>query len=557
MIGDRDRTERAADLIERLLGDRAFRAEFRRHPGDGARAYGLRDVADELDNAERRPRALDERESRSSLAGALLAAAAEGAEVVDLVRGAHGGGGEGVDAVERAAERNGDGFVGAQHGIEVPDYPGDGASKAELAAWMAKAARAADLPPELPVMAALQESGLRNLDYGDSDSVGFFQMRTRIWDQGPWKGYAQRPELQMKWFITRAIEERNNHPGAYKGEADYGRWIADIERCREDLRGRYQGHLIDARELIKAGGGDHGGGETERGGGETDRGGAPPAPTAAPLAPGQYAALQPGAYAGPTGTNGAGFYAAVPPADAGAPASQASVAPGTTPVTTPPGTTPVTTPPGGPATTPPDAPVTAPGTPPPTGPATAAPDSAAPLPPQAPPVVKDTQQQPATQRGSDAADGHADDADTGHKSVGARMVALARPEIGEAETSENDSPRIAEYRTATAGATVPDQWCAYFVSWVAKKAGSPLGAQGQGFGAVDDVWAWAKSADRAVPNGAGTPHPGDLIILNQHIGIVEKVLPDGSIQTIEGNTSNQVLRRTHPAGEAIGYVRMR
>ena len=53
-------------------------------------------------------------------------------------------------------------------------------------------------------MAALVESGLRNLDYGDADSVGFFQMRVSIWNQGELAGYPDRPELQLKWFLDHA-----------------------------------------------------------------------------------------------------------------------------------------------------------------------------------------------------------------------------------------------------------------------------------------------------------------------------------------------------------------
>ena len=43
-----------------------------------------------------------------------------------------------------------------------------------------------------------------------------------------------------------------------------------------------------------------------------------------------------------------------------------------------------------------------------------------------------------------------------------------------------------------------------------------------------------------------------------HIGIVENVLPDGKIQTIEGNSSDQVSRRTYgpDGGGATGYVRL-
>jgi hypothetical protein len=67
----------------------------------------------------------------------------------------------------------------------------------------------------------------------------------------------------------------------------------------------------------------------------------------------------------------------------------------------------------------------------------------------------------------------------------------------------------------------------------------------------------AQRAGRAVPNGPGVvPRPGDLIVWDEHIGVVESVLPDGSVQTIEGNSSDQVSRRTHEPGSALGYVRM-
>ena len=85
------------------------------------------------------------------------------------------------------------------------DYPGDDAGQEALAKWLAKEAEKAGLPPELPVMAALVESGVKNLNFGDADSVGFFQMRLSIWNQGEYAGYPDNPGLQIKWFIdTRA-----------------------------------------------------------------------------------------------------------------------------------------------------------------------------------------------------------------------------------------------------------------------------------------------------------------------------------------------------------------
>jgi hypothetical protein len=146
----------------------------------------------------------------------------------------------------------------------------------------------------------------------------------------------------------------------------------------------------------------------------------------------------------------------------------------------------------------------------------------------------------------------------GASGTGAAIVAAAAGEVGQAEQppGSNDSLRIAQYRAATAGAPGPGPWCAYFVSWAARQAGTPLGDHGEGFGSVDALYAWAQRTGRAAPAGSGyTPKPGDLIVFNQHIGIVENVLPDGQIQTIEGNSSDQVSRRTHAPGDAIGFVR--
>ena len=60
------------------------------------------------------------------------------------------------------------------------------------------------LPQQLPVMASLVESGVKNLNYGDADSVGFFQMRVGIWNQGEYAGFPEKPELQIKWFLDQA-----------------------------------------------------------------------------------------------------------------------------------------------------------------------------------------------------------------------------------------------------------------------------------------------------------------------------------------------------------------
>ena len=67
-------------------------------------------------------------------------------------------------------------------------------------------------------MASLVESGMKNLNFGDADSVGFFQMRVGIWNQGEYAGYPDKPELQVKWFLDNAEQVKKQRRGG--GQAD-------------------------------------------------------------------------------------------------------------------------------------------------------------------------------------------------------------------------------------------------------------------------------------------------------------------------------------------------
>jgi hypothetical protein len=143
---------------------------------------------------------------------------------------------------------------------------------------------------------------------------------------------------------------------------------------------------------------------------------------------------------------------------------------------------------------------------------------------------------------------------------GQQIVRIAESQLGQTEQppGSNESPVIAMYRTATAGAIPGAPWCAYFASWAARQAGEPLGTNGEGLGSVGQVWSWAQSTGRAIPNGPGvTPQPGDLIVFgDEHVGIVRDVLPSGDIQTIEGNYENKVAANVRTPTEATGYVNM-
>ena len=140
-------------------------------------------------------------------------------------------------------------------------------------------------------------------------------------------------------------------------------------------------------------------------------------------------------------------------------------------------------------------------------------------------------------------------------SPGLGALAAAQTQLGVAEQppGSNDGPQIAQYRSAVAGAYTGAPWCAYFVSWAAAQAGAPIGDDGKGEGSVEGITSWAQRTGRLT----GTPQPGDLILFGtRHVGIVESVNADGTLTTIEGNSSDDVHRRVHDAGEASGFVRL-
>jgi hypothetical protein len=136
-------------------------------------------------------------------------------------------------------------------------YPGDDASREAIAQWMAHGARSRGIPGELPVMAALVESGMKNVHPGDSDSVGYFAMRVSIWDRGAYAGFPDDPELQLTWFVDQAIAVREIRIAegdiAFGTDPNtWGNWIADVEQAAEQYRGRYQLKLAEASQLVGA-----------------------------------------------------------------------------------------------------------------------------------------------------------------------------------------------------------------------------------------------------------------------------------------------------------------
>ena len=150
--------------------------------------------------------------------------------------------------------------VRAQGGAPAPDfsepcpalYPGDDAARERIARWMARGAAGRGLPHELPVMAAIAESGLRNIR--GTSYHGYFGMHESL-NAGEYRGYPRNPELQLMWFLDTAMIVRQRALASGRADpaadpASWGEWIADVERPAPRNRSGYQPHLAEARRLV-------------------------------------------------------------------------------------------------------------------------------------------------------------------------------------------------------------------------------------------------------------------------------------------------------------------
>jgi hypothetical protein len=96
-------------------------------------------------------------------------------------------------------------------------------------------------------------------------------------------------------------------------------------------------------------------------------------------------------------------------------------------------------------------------------------------------------------------------------------------------------PEVNKYTDSTL-----EYWCADFVSWVYKEAGTPFTGGSSGgwrIAAVSGVESWFKKNGTWTPNGKNVdPQPGDVITYDfSHVGIVEKVEGE-TLSVISGNT---------------------
>jgi hypothetical protein len=124
------------------------------------------------------------------------------------------------------------------------------------------------------------------------------------------------------------------------------------------------------------------------------------------------------------------------------------------------------------------------------------------------------------------------------------------------------------------------EWCSLFVAWVWERAGVPMKGGTAPYAYSGSIYEWAKAHEGApfattapgdpplstpAANGArvlsptATPAPGDAVLYgagpqaSDHVGIVERVFPNGEITTIDGNYGDRVARvGPFPPAQAAG-----
>ena len=148
-----------------------------------------------------------------------------------------------------------------------------------------------------------------------------------------------------------------------------------------------------------------------------------------------------------------------------------------------------------------------------------------------------------------------------------QVVDLARQHIGYVEGPRNNETKFG----AWSGYNF-QPWCGSFINWLFHSTGT------QGEPSV--VWTPGgakayRSKGRLLARNSSDVRPGDVVFFDwggsqnldaiDHVGLVEAVLPDGRIQTIEGNTSRSdvgsqsngggVWRRVRNRGAIAGFGR--
>lgn len=129
--------------------------------------------------------------------------------------------------------------------------------------------------------------------------------------------------------------------------------------------------------------------------------------------------------------------------------------------------------------------------------------------------------------------------------MGKDIVDIAIGEIGYTEKKGNKTKYGKWYGLDGAA------WCHMFLSWCASQAGISTDIFPK-TASTDEGMAWFQNRGLFQYKGQYIPKRGDVIYFKSnkasHVGLVEKV-SGSAVHTVEGNSYNQVVRRSHPLNE--------
>jgi hypothetical protein len=120
-----------------------------------------------------------------------------------------------------------------------------------------------------------------------------------------------------------------------------------------------------------------------------------------------------------------------------------------------------------------------------------------------------------------------------------QIVRVAESQLGQGEHPEGSNCTI--YGPC-------EEWCSLFAAWVWQHAGVPLPGSTAAYGYSGALYTWVREHGGRVLPATATPAPGDTVFYgtgpseSAHVGIVQRVYPNGQITTIEGNYANSVTR---------------
>ena len=139
----------------------------------------------------------------------------------------------------------------------------------------------------------------------------------------------------------------------------------------------------------------------------------------------------------------------------------------------------------------------------------------------------------------------------------AKVIAQARRRIGVRETTYNGGGMITVWQRNFGFGRVP--WCGIFCGAMMRSVGLRVSSNIASVALIEEMAKRRHTPFRGWTTDERNAFPGDLVVIGsygQHVAMVERVHPDGSVSTIEGNCGNAVRRMHRTRGQIRGVAQV-